>query len=117
VLPALAQPNLYRFADGQYNRLPVLVAELVSRRVTIIVGAGGGRPALAAKAATSTIPIVFVSGDTDPVEAGLVTSLSRPAGNLTGVASLLGTLMAKRVGLLHELIPKAGTMAVLAKPI
>jgi ABC-type uncharacterized transport system substrate-binding protein len=106
----------YLFAEGRYDRLPAMAADLVRRRVALIVAAGGGHPALAAKAATKTIPIVFASGDTDPVEAGLVTSLGHPGGNLTGVSSLLGALTAKRIGLLHELVPKATSIAILANP-
>ncbi|HLQ92723.1 MAG TPA: ABC transporter substrate-binding protein [Xanthobacteraceae bacterium] len=106
----------YRFAQGQYDRLPAMAAEFARRRVTVIVAVGGARPAFAAKAATSTIPIVFAMGDTDPVQAGLVTSLSRPGGNLTGVAAMLGALTAKRVGLLRELIPKESAVAMLANP-
>jgi putative ABC transport system substrate-binding protein len=106
----------YRFAEGQYDRLPAMAADLVRRRVAVIAAVGGGRPALAAKGATSTIPIVFVSGDTDPVQAGFVPSLSHPGGNVTGVSSLLGALTTKRIGLLHELIPKATAVGMLTNP-
>jgi putative ABC transport system substrate-binding protein len=106
----------YRFAEGHYERLPRLAAELVSYGVDVILAAGGGRPGTAAKAATSTIPVVFISGDTDPVYEGLVTSLNRPTGNLTGVSSLLSALTGKRLGLLHDLVPKASTIAMLANP-
>src|SRR5262245_37928590 len=106
----------YRFAEGQYDRLPAMAADLVRRRVAVIVPAGGGYPTQAAKAATSTIPIVFITGDTDPVQAGFVPSLSHPAGNVTGVSALLGALTAKRIGLLHELVPKATAVGMLANP-
>jgi putative ABC transport system substrate-binding protein len=106
----------YRFAEGQRERLPAMAAELVRRRVALIVAVGGAYPALAAKAATSTIPIVFASGDTDPIQAGLVASLNRPGGNLTGVSGLFGNLAAKRIGLLHEVAPRATAIGILANP-
>jgi putative tryptophan/tyrosine transport system substrate-binding protein len=93
----------YRWASGDYGRLPKLAAELVSRPVAVLVGVGGDASARAAKAATSTIPIVFGMGS-DPVGAGMVASLNRPGGNVTGVALLTNQMEAKRLGLLHELV-------------
>jgi putative tryptophan/tyrosine transport system substrate-binding protein len=104
----------YRWAEGQYYRLPTLAAELVRLQVTLIA-ASDGPSALAAKAATTTIPIVFSTGG-DPVQIGLVTSLNRPGGNLTGVNLIAGPLPAKRFGLLHELVPAAKTIALLINP-
>src|SRR6516225_9898740 len=104
----------YRWAEGQYDRLPALAAELVRRRVDLVV-AGDGPSALAAKAATTTIPVVFNTG-IDPVQVGLVTSLSRPGGNLTGINMIAGPLPAKQLGILHDLVPAAGTIAVLINP-
>jgi putative tryptophan/tyrosine transport system substrate-binding protein len=104
----------YRWAEGQYDHLPALARELVRRRVDLVV-AGDGPSALAAKAATTTIPIVFNTG-IDPVQVGLVTSLNRPGGNLTGVSMIAGPLPAKQLGLLHDLVPAAGTIAVLINP-
>jgi putative ABC transport system substrate-binding protein len=105
----------YRWAEGQYDRLRALAVDLVSRKVNVIVAAGGDPAAQAAKAATAAIPIVFVTG-TDPVKAGLVTSFNRPDRNLTGVHVFLVGLGAKRLGLLHDLVPKAGRIAVVANP-
>jgi putative ABC transport system substrate-binding protein len=104
----------FRWAGGAFERLPALAAELVRNRVAVIVAAGSELPALAAKAATSTIPILFVS--TDPVKAGLVASLNRPGGNATGVHLVTTELEVKRLGLLHELFPGAGPFAVLLDP-
>jgi ABC-type uncharacterized transport system substrate-binding protein len=104
----------FRWARGDFGRLPALAAEFVRDRVAVIVAAGGQPPALAAKAATSTIPIVFVSGD--PIKAGLVASLNRPGGNATGVYNLVNELEAKQLGLLHELFPGATLFGVLLNP-
>ena len=104
----------YRWAEGHYDRLPALAADLVGRKVDVIVTQGGSVSALAAKNATSTIPIVFGSGD--PVERGLVASLARPGGNLTGVSIMLTELMPKRLDLLSELVPQAGVIALLVNP-
>ena len=104
----------YRWAEGHYDRLPALAAELVSRKVDLIM-AGSPPSALAAKSATSTIPIVFRSGS-DPVAEGLVASLARPGGNLTGVSNRNDGLAAKRLELMSELVPRAGVIALLVNP-
>jgi putative tryptophan/tyrosine transport system substrate-binding protein len=104
-----------RSAEGHYDRLAALAADLVDRQVAVILAAGGTDPAKAAKAATSNIPIVFVSA-ADPVRTGLVASLNRPGGNVTGVSLLASALDAKKLGLLRELAPKASTIGVLTNP-
>ena len=104
-----------RSAEGHYDRLAALATGLVDRRVAVILAAGGSDPAKAAKAATSNIPIVFVSA-ADPVRTGLVASLNRPGGNVTGVSLLASALDAKKLGLLRELAPKASTIGVLINP-
>ena len=105
----------YRWAEGQYQRLPALAAELVRRRVAVIATNGGPASALAAKGATATTPIVFIVGE-DPVRLGLVSSLGRPGGNLTGINFLIGELTAKRLGLLCEFVPGAARIAVFVNP-
>jgi putative ABC transport system substrate-binding protein len=105
----------YRWEEGQYDRLPALATELVHRPVTVIMASGGPRPTSAAKSATSTIPIVFWSA-TDPVATGLVASLNRPGGNVTGVYSLSSELGTKQLGLLREFVPAASMIALLVNP-
>ena len=105
----------FRWAEGQYGRLAAYATELVRRAVKVIVTGGGDPAAQAAKAATATIPIVFVSGS-DPVKVGLVASFNRPGGNITGVHMLLLGLGAKRLGLLHEVVPTVNLIGVLVNP-
>jgi putative ABC transport system substrate-binding protein len=105
----------YRWADGHFARLPELAADLVRRRVALIVATGGAVSARAAKDATATIPILFITGP-NPIADGLVTSLSRPGGNATGVALYTSELLPKRLGLLGMLVPRAATIALLVNP-
>jgi putative ABC transport system substrate-binding protein len=105
----------YRWAEGQFNRLPALAAELVAGRPAILIASGGYVSAVAAKAATTTVPIVFTIG-ADPVRSGLVSNLGRPSGNLTGVTFFTITLGPKRLELLHELLPKAVKIGMLVNP-
>jgi len=112
------QQNLtieYRWAEGHFDRLPAFVADLLQRHVNILVAGGGPQPALAAKASTSKIPILFVMAD-DPVKNGLVASFNRPGGNITGAAFLSAALVAKRLDLARELVPAAISIAYLMNP-
>ena len=106
----------YRYAEGKLDRLPELAAELVGLKVDIILTAGGEPPTRAAKNATKTIPIVMVSGGTDPVKAGLIESLAHPGGNVTGITNLSRELAGKRLELLKEAVPKLARVAVLYDP-
>src|SRR5262247_17530 len=105
----------YRFAENRLDRLPALAADLVSRKVNVIVATGGGASILAAVAATRTIPIVFTTGG-DPVQLGYVASLNRPGGNVTGVTQMTGEVAPKRVELAHELVPQATAFGLLTNP-
>ena len=105
----------YRWAYNNYDRVPELASDLLGRRVSVIAAMGGTQTALAAKAATTVVPIVFGFGG-DPVETGLVASLSRPGGNVTGVVTMNVELAAKRLGLMRELVPAATRFAVLVNP-
>jgi putative ABC transport system substrate-binding protein len=105
----------YRFADGQYDRLPAMAAELVQRPVAVITTTGGEPAALAAKAATSSIPIIFTIGS-DPVKQGLVASFNRPGGNTTGIVLLTSQLDSKRLSLLRDVVPNASTVGFLVNP-
>jgi putative ABC transport system substrate-binding protein len=105
----------YRWAEGRYDRLPGLAAELVNRQVALIIAAGGSDPGRAAKAATSTIPIVFITA-ADPVTTGIIASLSRPEGNVTGINMIGASLEGKRLELLREVVPQASIMGVLINP-
>jgi putative tryptophan/tyrosine transport system substrate-binding protein len=106
----------YRWAEGQFDRLPSLAADLVQHKVAVIAALGGSTSPLAAQRVTSSIPIVFSSGEVDPIKSGLVASLNRPGGNVTGVSPMTGTIAAKRMELLHLLVPKATLVGYLANP-
>ena len=105
----------YRFAEGRYDRLPALASDLVRRQVAVITATGNTVSPLAAKGATTTIPIVFVAGS-DPVKDGLVASFNHPGGNITGVTIISSLLVSKQFELLHELVPRAGVIGILLNP-
>ena len=105
----------YRWAEGNYSRLPELATDLVRRQVAVIVATGGELSGRAARAATSTIPIVFDAGG-NPVEQGMVASLNRPGGNMTGINQMVEELVTKELGLLHEMVPKASVIGALVDP-
>ena len=104
----------YRWAEGLFDRLPALATDLVQRQVSVIAALGGSASPLVAKKVTDTIPIVFSSGEVDPIRSGLVVSLNRPGGNVTGVNPMTGMLVAKRLELLHQVVPKAAVIGYLA---
>jgi putative tryptophan/tyrosine transport system substrate-binding protein len=106
----------YRWAHGDYTRLPALSTDLATLRVTVIAATGGSRSALAAKAATATIPVIFVFGDGDPVKHGLVESINHPGRNITGITMIAGVLEPKRLELLREIAPKTSTVHILVNP-
>jgi putative ABC transport system substrate-binding protein len=106
----------YRWAEGQVERLPAMAVDLVRRQVNVIAASGGSPPVLAAKAATASIPIVFMTSDADPVRSGIVASLARPGGNVTGMSLLGSALGAKRLAILREIVPRAAVIAVLVNP-
>jgi putative tryptophan/tyrosine transport system substrate-binding protein len=106
----------YRWVHGDYTRLPALATDLASLRVSVIAATGGSRSALAAKAATATIPVVFLFGDGDPVKHGLVESINYPGRNITGITMIAGTLEPKRLELLREIAPKTSTVHILVNP-